>query len=172
MTTTSSVEDRFLQNQEREQALRNLLKTRPSESRDVSASPLLRTIAVCAVLALRVLEVTTEQYVTKTPLTDILRYILGSSVYLVPGMSHPCLLLVGRVCVSMSLFRPSTARDRRFEVRSCLFQSLLFLFCVPSLSLRSLPHFPPPSLSYPTMECSWCSVDSDLCRSCYVTVVA
>lgn len=30
------VEEKFLQNQEREQALRNLLKTRPSESRDVS----------------------------------------------------------------------------------------------------------------------------------------
>lgn len=30
------VEEIFLKNQEREQALRNLLKTRPSESRDVS----------------------------------------------------------------------------------------------------------------------------------------
>lgn len=33
---TRDVEELFLQNQEREQALRTLLKTRPSESRDVS----------------------------------------------------------------------------------------------------------------------------------------
>lgn len=32
------VEQLFLQNQEREQALRTLLKTRPSESRDVSTT--------------------------------------------------------------------------------------------------------------------------------------
>lgn len=36
MGASSDVEKIFLENQEREQALRNLLKTRPSESRDVS----------------------------------------------------------------------------------------------------------------------------------------
>lgn len=36
MASTPDVEKLFQENQEREQALRNLLKTRPSESRDVS----------------------------------------------------------------------------------------------------------------------------------------
>lgn len=35
-TASTDVDKIFLENQEREQALRNLLKTRPSESRDVS----------------------------------------------------------------------------------------------------------------------------------------
>lgn len=72
------VEEVFLQNQEREQALRNLLKSRPSESRDVSyfwLVPLLRFLFV--VMRVRHVKLTTHHTRVNPIMVSVARWLLG-----------------------------------------------------------------------------------------------